>query len=71
MIPCPCGHGEIDPRDFRAWLAQSQEARLHAAAVLKSQHFGGKPMRRVEKGGRWCLEVGTEPSDDINSVGDD
>lgn len=39
---CPCGKHKVDPRAFRDWLASTQEARMHASAVLKSQTLGGE-----------------------------
>lgn len=60
---CPCGQHELSPRDFRAWLEHTQEARMQARMVVKAEQFGGRGMRKVVKDGRACLEVAGEYDD--------
>lgn len=58
---CPCGQGEMSPYDFRDWLRASQEARLQAHSVLKSEHLGGRTMRRLRQAdGKARLIVGPD-----------
>lgn len=43
---CPCGSADVPPRDFRAWLRATPEARLAARQVVKGETFGGAVVER-------------------------
>jgi hypothetical protein len=54
---CPCNKNEMTLRDFRRWLNDNPEARMHAASVCKSDALGA-PVELVEVDGKPVLRVG-------------
>lgn len=55
----PDGH-DVSPRDFRELLANSQEARMLARSVLKSDGFPGVGFRRETRDGKAVIVVGPD-----------
>lgn len=62
---CPCGHAEIPPEDFRAYLRANREALMAARVVTKGEKFGGAVMEKRADG---SLYVGPERRAEIEPV---